>query len=173
MRIEWMSWKALCLGAGMLALAACETQQQGAAGAGGQGAAQSTTQAAPRTAATAIVPGSQEDLARNVGDRIFFDFDKADLRPEGRAQVEKWAAWLKQYPQVTVTVEGHADERGTREYNLGLGARRADTAKRYLVQLGINPQRVATISYGKDRPDCGESNEACWQKNRRDVMKVN
>ena len=172
MRIERMSWNALCLSAALVVLAACETPQQGTAGAGGQGGAQTTTQAA-RTTATAIVAGSQEDLARNVGDRIFFDFDKSDLRPEGRAQVEKWAGWLKQYPQVTATIDGHADERGTREYNLGLAARRADTAKRYLVQLGINPQRLATISYGKDRPDCGESNDGCWQKNRRGVLKVN
>jgi peptidoglycan-associated lipoprotein len=122
---------------------------------------------------TTIVPGSQADLVANVGDRLFFDFDKADLKPDGRKQVEKWAEWLKKYPQNTVTIEGHCDERGTREYNLALGERRAAASKKYLTALGIDAKRVATISYGKERPAVVGSNEAAWAQNRRDVMVVN
>ena len=120
-----------------------------------------------------IVPGSQEDLVLNVGDRVYFDFDKSDLTPDSRKRVEAWAAWLKQYPSVTVTVEGHCDERGTREYNIGLGERRSDSARRYLVALGINPDRIGTVSYGKERPVCATSNESCWSQNRRGVLVVN
>jgi len=125
------------------------------------------------TTAAQIVPGSQADLVANYGDRIFFEFDKSDLRPDARAQISKWAEFLKKYPQDTVTIEGHCDERGTREYNLALGERRAASAKKYLVSLGIDGKRVATISYGKERPQVVGSNEAAWAQNRRDVMVVN
>lgn len=119
-----------------------------------------------------IVPGSQEDLVVNVGDRIFFDFDKSDLRPDAIDTLNRQSDWLKQYPSVTVTLEGHCDERGTREYNLALGERRASSAKQYLESMGIGGSRLDTISYGKERPAVLGSNEAAWAQNRRTVMVV-
>ena len=118
------------------------------------------------------VPGSQDDLAVNVGDRVFFAYDSFSLTPEATSQLELQAQWLRQYPSVNVLIEGHADERGTREYNLALGDRRATAAKNYLVSLGINPSRVQTISYGKERPEMVGSNAESWAKNRRAVTVV-
>ena len=117
-------------------------------------------------------PGSQDDLAVNVGDRVFFGYDSFTLTPEAIAQLELQAQWLRQYPSVNVVVEGHADERGTREYNLALGERRATAAKNYLVSLGIDPRRIDTISYGKERPEMLGSNAESWAKNRRSVTVV-
>ncbi len=167
-----MRSKVLSVFAAVLLLAACETasdQSAGTAGTGGAtgaGAAATAARPGPR-------PGSQEDLVANVGDRVFYDFDKSDLKPEARRTVERWAAWLRQYPNVNVTIEGHCDERGTREYTIGLGERRAAAAKNFLVSLGIDARRVATISYGKERPAVIGSNEAAWSQNRRGVMVVN
>ncbi len=167
-----MRSKVLSVFAAVLLLAACETasdQSAGTAGTGGAtgaGAAATAARPGPR-------PGSQEDLVANVGDRVFYDFDKSDLKPEARRTVERWAAWLRQYPNVNVTIEGHCDERGTREYHIGLGERRAAAAKNFLVSLGIDARRVATISYGKERPAVIGSNEAAWSQNRRGVMVVN
>ena len=118
------------------------------------------------------VPGSQEDLVVNVGDRVFFDYDRYDLKDEGRATLQRQAAWMKMHPEVAVSVEGHCDERGTREYNLALGSRRATASKDYLVSLGVDAARVSTISYGKERPVCVESAESCWSINRRAVTVV-
>ena len=159
----------LTLIAAVLMLAACSSETQPTKATTGTG-----MQVPPATApaGTQIVPGSQADLVANVGDRVFFDYDKSDLRPDARAQVEKWAAWLKKYPQNNVTIEGHCDERGTREYNLALGERRAAAAKKYLAALGIEARRINTISYGKERPAVVGSNEAAWAQNRRDVMVV-
>jgi peptidoglycan-associated lipoprotein len=119
------------------------------------------------------VPGTQQDLNQTIGDRVFFDTDQYNLRPDARATVDRWAAWLQQYPNVNVTIEGHADERGTREYNLALGDRRANAIRDYLIALGVAPSRLATISYGKERPAVPGSNEAAWQQNRRGVLVVN
>jgi len=165
--------KVLSLFAAVLLLAACETASDQSAGTAGQGGATGAGSAPATAARPGVRPGSQEDLVANVGDRVFFDFDKSDLKPEARRTVERWAAWLRQHPTVTVTVEGHADERGTREYNIGLGERRAASAKNFLVSLGIDARRVATISYGKERPAVIGSNEAAWSQNRRGVMVVN
>jgi peptidoglycan-associated lipoprotein len=118
---------------------------------------------------SSIVPGSMQDFEVNVGDRVLFGYDKYDLTDEAHAVLQKQAAWLQRYPAVTLNIEGHSDERGTREYNLGLSARRANAAKEYLVSLGVNGSRLETIAYGKDRPACAASNEACWSQNRRDV----
>lgn len=118
------------------------------------------------------VPGTQQDLVVNVGDRVFFDYDRYDLTPEGQRTLEMQADWLKRYPAVAVTIEGHADERGTREYNLALGERRANAVKSYLLALGIESSRVNTISYGKERPAVLGSNPAAWQQNRRGVTVV-
>jgi peptidoglycan-associated lipoprotein len=117
-------------------------------------------------------PGSQEDLVANVGDRVFFDTDSSQVRGDGRSILERQAAWLARYPQVTVFMEGHADERGTREYNLALGQRRANSARDLLVAGGVSGQRVQTISYGKDRPAALGSDEASWAQNRRAVTVV-
>ncbi|HLI13585.1 MAG TPA: peptidoglycan-associated lipoprotein Pal [Alphaproteobacteria bacterium] len=157
----------LTICAAVAMLAACSSEPEANKAATGTG----TT--APMTTGQQITPGSQQDLVANVGDRIFFDFDKSNLRPDARAQVEKWAAWLKKYPQNTVTIAGNCDERGTREYNLALGERRAAAAKKYLIALGIDAKRIGTISYGKERPSVVGSNEAAWAQNRNDIMTVN
>ena len=119
-----------------------------------------------------IVPGSQQDLEASAGDRVFFAFDRADISPEARQILVRQADWLRRYPNVTVTIEGHCDERGTREYNLALGARRANAVKEYLVSLGVSAGRLETISYGKERPICTESDESCWAQNRRGVTVI-
>ena len=117
-------------------------------------------------------PGSQDDLAVNVGDRVFFGYDSYNLTPEGISQLELQAQWLRQYPSVNILIEGHADERGTREYNLALGDRRANAVKNYLVSLGVDPRRLQTISYGKERPEMIGSSTESWAKNRRAVTVV-
>jgi len=117
-------------------------------------------------------PGTEADFVANVGDRVFFDFDKYNIKPEGRQTLDRQAAWLKKYPAVTVTIEGHCDERGTREYNLALGERRANAVKDYLVAAGVSPNRITTISYGKERPVAMGSNEAAWAQNRRGVTVI-
>ena len=166
-----MRTKLLSLFAASLLLAACETTPTTTAGSGGGGAAAAAAPAAaPRTGP---VPGSQQDLVVNVGDRVFFNLDKSDLTPEARRTLERQAAWLKQYGNVAVTIEGHCDERGTREYNLALGDRRAKAASNYLASLGIAASRIRTISYGKERPAVLGSNEAAWSQNRRGVTVVN
>ncbi len=119
-----------------------------------------------------VAPGTQQDLAQNVGDRVFFGYDRYDLSDEARATLEKQAAWLKQYTTLSITVEGHADERGTREYNLALGERRANSVKNFLVAPGVDASRVSTISYGKERPAVVGSDEAAWAQNRRGVTVV-
>ena len=118
-------------------------------------------------------PGSQQDLAATAGDRVFFDYDRSEITPEGRVILERQAQWLKRYPNVTVTIEGHTDERGTREYNISLGERRAETVKNVLIALGIPASRIATISYGKERPEVPHSDEASFAQNRRAVTVVN
>ncbi len=117
-------------------------------------------------------PGTQADLVVNVGDRIFYGYDRYDLSAEARSVLEKQAQWLNQYQNLSITVEGHADERGTREYNLALGERRANSVKNYLVALGVSPSRITTISYGKERPAVPGSNEQSWAQNRRGVTVV-
>lgn len=118
------------------------------------------------------VPGSQEDLEANVGDRVYFAFDRYDLNDAAQATLRRQAAWMKMHPSVTVLVAGNCDERGTREYNLALGARRANSAKDFLTSLGVDPARVTTISYGKERPTCMGSNEECWALNRNGITSV-
>jgi len=138
-------------------LAACSSQEQAAAGAG---------------AATGPVPGSQEDLVANVGDRIFYDFDRSVVRPDGQTTLDRQAAWLAKYPNVNVQVAGNCDERGTTEYNLALGQRRANAASSYLRAKGVAAARMTTISYGKDRPSAMGSNEQAWAQNRNAITSV-
>jgi len=118
------------------------------------------------------VPGSEQDFVVNVGDRVFFGFDQSSLTAEARGTLDRQAAWLKRYPQVTITVEGNCDERGTRAYNLALGARRANSVKNYLVSQGIQSARISTISYGKERPVALCSNESCWSQNRNGISVI-
>ena len=167
----------LTLFAAAALLTACESSPETKATVAGSG--QSTAAApAPAPAPPAPMPagprpGSQEDLAKQYGDRIFFDTDKSDIRPDAAKTLDGWAAWLAKYPNVTVTIEGNCDERGTREYNLALGERRANAAKNYLLARGVNPNRISTISYGKDKPWVMGSTEEAWAKNRNDYARVN
>jgi peptidoglycan-associated lipoprotein len=139
----------------VLMLAACAGSNQDASGLGpGAGAA---------------TPGSQQDFSVNVGDRVFFQEDQSTLTPEAQATLEKQAIWLRQYSNYVFTIEGHADERGTREYNIALGARRAATVRDFLVARGIAAPRIKTISYGKERPVAVCDAESCWTQNRRAV----
>lgn len=112
-------------------------------------------------------PGSQRDFVQNVGDIVYFTTDSTDLTPEAQQTLSKQARWLQQYPQYTITIEGHADERGTREYNIALGARRATTVRDFLGRNGVNAQRIRTISFGKERPVAVCNDISCWSQNRR------
>ena len=118
-------------------------------------------------------PGSVQEFATAVGDRVFFDTDSSELRPDARATLDRQAQWLNQYSQYPITIEGHADERGTREYNIALGARRAQAVREYLSSRGVNPQRMRTISYGKERPVAVCNDISCWSQNRRAVTVLN
>jgi peptidoglycan-associated lipoprotein len=120
-------------------------------------------------AAAPGAPGSYQDFAANVGDRVFFDTDSTELSPTAQGTLDKQAAWLNRYSRYTFTVEGHADERGTREYNFALGARRADVTKNYLIAKGVSAARIKTISYGKERPVAVCNDISCWSQNRRAV----
>ena len=123
------------------------------------------------TSGTAI-PGSQEDLAANVGDRVFFAYDSYDIAPEARDTLNRQAEWLNRYPNLSITIEGHADERGTREYNIALGDRRATATKNYLVSQGVSASRLNTISYGKEQPAVIGADASSWAQNRRAVTRV-
>ncbi|NVO17636.1 MAG: peptidoglycan-associated lipoprotein Pal [Rhodoplanes sp.] len=123
--------------------------------------------------AGAAVPGSQQDFVVNVGDRVFFESDQTDLTPQARQTLEKQAQWLQNYSQYAFVIEGHADERGTREYNIALGARRAQSVRDYLISRGISAQRMRTISYGKERPVAVCNDISCWSQNRRAVTVLN
>ena len=166
-----MRYKILSLFAAVAFLSACaETASTVGGKSGGSG---KSAQSQPASSSSvAITPGSQEDLVVSVGDSVYFDFNKFSLRSDARDVLERQAAWLKANASVTLTVEGHCDERGTREFNLALGERRANAVKDYLVTLGINPVRIKTISYGKERPVAMGSNNAAWAQNRRGVTRV-
>ncbi len=168
-----MRYNFLSVLAAVALLAACETAPESSGNAQSSGGSSTTSSSSGSSMAAVQIPaGSQEDLVVNVGDRVFFGFDSSDLTAESRAALEKQAAWMKKFGGVRVVLEGHCDERGTREYNLALGERRANAAKDYLVALGINPARVKTISYGKERPAALCHNESAWAQNRRSVTVV-
>ena len=159
-------------------VAACATTPKDSADSSGSGSSSSDSDvssegAITETAGSGIVLGSQEDLIVNVGDRVFFGYDSSDLDSDALELLQDQVAWLKQNSDVSVTIEGHCDERGTREYNLALGEKRAQAVKNYLIGLGINPDRVSTISYGKERPAVVGSNDGAWAQNRRSVTIVN
>jgi peptidoglycan-associated lipoprotein len=146
--------------AATLAVAACsntpkpeDTLAQGGLGANGKGA--------PAT------PGSQRDFSQNVGDIVYFSTDQVDLTPEAQQTLSNQARWLQQYAQYSISIEGHADERGTREYNIGLGSKRAEAVRSFLAKNGIAANRVRTISFGKERPVAVCNDISCWSQNRR------
>ena len=147
-----------------LSIAACSsTPDQLADGAGGPGGR------GGYGAGGAGTPGSAQDFVVNVGDRVFFESDSSDLTPTATATLDRQAQWLSRYPRYVFVVEGHADERGTREYNFSLGARRGQTVRDYLASRGINSSRMRTVSYGKERPVAVCNDISCWSQNRRAV----
>jgi peptidoglycan-associated lipoprotein len=158
----------LLMATAVIALAACSKKppQELPPAPGGTEETASTAPAAP----SGPVKGSQEDFVASVSsDRILFDTDKYDVDAEDQPILQSQATWLQANPTVRVTVEGHADERGTRDYNIALGDRRANSAKNYLASLGIDPSRITTVSYGKERPAALGSDESAWAQNRRAV----
>ena len=162
----------------VLFVAACATTPKDSADSSGSGSSSSESDVSSEgtiteTSGSGIVSGSQEDLIVNVGDRVFFGYDSSDLDSDALELLQDQVAWLKQNADVSVTIEGHCDERGTREYNLALGEKRAQAVKNYLIGLGINPDRISTISYGKERPAVVGSNDGAWAQNRRSVTLVN
>ena len=157
-----MNWKALGLMAALALLGACtDTSNNGAAT--GTGASATTG---------GVTPGSQEDLVANVGDRVFFALDSSSLSGDARSTMDRQAAWLARYPQVSIQMAGDCDERGTSEYNLALGQRRANAARDYLVARGVSSARIVTISYGKERPTALGSDEQAYSQNRNATTSV-
>lgn len=174
-----MQTKMIALAAVLVLLGACstpsdETTESGAGGAG-MGAGDVTGAGSftdEEVMAGELPPVVAEQKLLEIGDRVFFGLDQHDLSPEARATLEQQAAFLNQQQALDVVIEGHADERGTREHNLALGDRRANAAKDYLVALGIAPERIRTVSYGEERPAVVGSNEAAWAQNRRAVTVI-
>ena len=157
-------------------LAACSTTPKDTADSSGSGSTSTSSDvssSAETTESASIEPGSQEDLIVNVGDRVFFNYDSSELDTDAQELLQDQVAWLKQYSDVSIIIEGHCDERGTREYNLALGEKRAQSVKNYIINLGISSDRVSTISYGKERPAVVGSNDGAWAQNRRSVTIVN
>src|SRR5258708_3642781 len=125
-----------------------------------------TTPPPPKVETKAPEPTMEDLFAREVKD-AYFDFNKSDIRADARGALTQTGEFLKKYPQVKVTIEGHCDERGSTEYNIALGDRRAQSTRQFLISLGVSADRMTTVSYGKERPFCTDHNEDCWQKNRR------
>lgn len=166
-----MRIKAIGMAAALvLALAACESASDADSKTMGKGDSMSKSMGS-EPAVRAMT--AQEKFKVEVGDRVFFDFDKFNVKADQKKTLDRQAAWLKANPSVTVTVEGHCDERGTREYNLALGERRANAVKDYLVFQGIDAKRVKVVSYGEERPVALGSDEAAWAQNRRGVTVIN
>jgi len=159
MRLARAARFAVALSAALAAAACANKANELAGGVGGVGGP--------------AVPGSQQDFVVNVGDRVFFETDSSDLTVQARGTLDRQAQWLTRYNRYAFTVEGHADERGTREYNFALGARRAETVRSYLASRGIEPSRMRTISYGKERPVAVCDDISCWSQNRRGVTVLN
>ncbi len=160
-----MNYKSLALLASLAVLGACADNAQNSTGAAtGAGSTASTTGGA--------IPGSQQDLVANVGDRVFFGDDQSSLSSDARATLDRQAAWLQRYPQVAIQLAGNCDERGTEEYNLALGQRRANAARDYLVARGVSGSRVSTISYGKERPVALGSDQQAYAQNRNAITSV-
>ena len=151
---------------------ACSTTPKDTSDSSGSGSTSSSDTVSSTSSTESVTPGSQEDLIVNVGDRVFFDYNSSDLDNDAQELLQDQVAWMKQY-NASVTIEGHCDERGTREYNLALGEKRAQAVKNYLIGLGIPSAKITTISYGKERPAVVGSNDGAWSQNRRSVTSVN
>jgi peptidoglycan-associated lipoprotein len=160
--------KWLSAAAAIALLAACESASDANGGAGGDGYGNGANGGVGGSA----TPGTQGDFEANVGDRVFFATDSSVLSSDAQAVLSRQAAWLKQYANAKVVLEGHADERGTREYNLALGERRANSAKNFLVSAGVDAMRISTTSYGKERPAVLGHDESAWSQNRRAVTVI-
>jgi len=170
-----MRIKSVALLAAVALVAACESTPEDSGMASGAGAGQVDTAVVVTETVVeeaALSPAQAEQEMVGIGDRVFFGFDQYSVNGEGRATLEGQAALLNKYASITVVIEGHADERGTREYNLALGERRANAAKDYLVALGVDPGRIRTVTYGEERPAVVGSNDAAWAENRRAVTVV-
>jgi peptidoglycan-associated lipoprotein len=165
-----MRLKIVSLFAAVLLVAACESTPETADDMASTGDTTTTTTTTTTVTETQLDPRSIEYVQQMLGDRVFFDFDSSVVRPDAEATIRRWADWMNSYSDILVVIEGHCDERGTREYNLALGERRANAVKNVLTALGVSPTRVATISYGKERPAVEGHNEAAWQQNRRAVL---
>lgn len=150
-------------------LAACESASDANGGAGGDGYGNGANGG---VGSGSTAPGTQGDFEANVGDRVFFDTDSSVIGSEAQAVLTRQAAWLKQYANAKIVLEGHADERGTREYNLALGERRANSAKNFLVSQGVDAMRISVTSYGKERPAVLGHDESAWSQNRRAVTVI-
>lgn len=159
-----MKMKMMGIGATLLLLGACSSPPPAVA--------PGTPYRAPSASANAIAPGSEAELKYRVGDRVYFKFDRSDISNAAQVILERQAAWLKHYPNIDVRIEGHCDKRGTEAYNLALGARRAHAAKRVLVALGTSPSRIATISYGKNRPIVVGDTQHDYALNRVAITRV-
>ena len=178
-----MRLKLLGLMAVLFLLSACASkQEESAAGSGsgessvassGSSSSGSGSSSVDQASISSPEPGSERDFIINVGDRVFFGYDRYTLSIDAQDVLLKQAAWLRQYPSVVLVIEGHADERGTREYNLALGERRASSMKEFLIAQGIMDSRIDVVSYGKERPAVEGSNEAAWAQNRRAVAVIN
>ena len=170
-----MRLKILSLLSAVAMLSACAQDQDIAGGSSGSGSATNSSQSNASSGAVSYgtVPGSKENFVSEVGDRVFFGYDKSDLTTDSQSTLDRQAAWLQKYPSVRISVEGHCDERGTREYNLALGERRASAVKDYLVARGIDGGRISTISYGKEKPVALGNDKSAWSQNRRGVTEVN
>lgn len=163
------------LAAAAALLAACAQDPEATSSAGGTGDAVTTTTdkaVTPLPGPTGPELGTQQDLVVNIGDRVLFDFDQYAVRADQEAVLRRLAGWMRQYGNIALTLEGHADERGTREYNLALGERRANAVKDYLASLGIAADRLFVVSFGKERPAVLGANEAAWEQNRRSVFVI-
>jgi peptidoglycan-associated lipoprotein len=173
-------WVALiCVAAAVTILSSCKAKPKTAAQARETSATQATTNVPPPAmsgnapVAADVLSGDLAELnRRGYLKDAFFDYDKADLRADARQSLATDASWLKKFPSTKLLIEGHCDERGTDEYNLALGERRADAVREYLATMGVGSNRVQTVSYGKERPFCNQETESCWQENRRGHMVI-
>ncbi len=173
-------WIALvCIAVTATVLSSCKAKPKTAAQAR-EAAATAPTTAVPPPAVSANAPVAADVLSGDLAELnrrgylkdAFFDYDKSDLRPDARQALATDAGWLKKYPSTKLLIEGHCDERGTDEYNLALGERRADAVREYLADMGVGSNRVQTVSYGKERPFCSQETDSCWQENRRGHMVI-